>query len=307
MMIPFYAFRIMVGCGLVMLSLAWLGSYLSLKPRLERSRMLLWGVFLSFPLPWIAILAGWYTAEVGRQPWTIYGVLRTADAVTPFLTASAAMTSLILFVAVYVFIFSFGTYYIYRLLRAGPAGVPHKVLGYPRPQPAVVACRPGGCYAQLSSRQRDNHVDILLGRTACHQHSGLSLARRIRPRRRHVVRLDQRRRESGAMLGTVAPVWDGNETWLVVAGVIMWGAFPLIYSMLMPAFYIPVVVMLLGLILRGVAFEFRGKASRTRWLWDFSFAAARSLRASCRARWSAPWSKDFNSRTTSISAAPTAG
>ncbi|KYG20562.1 quinol oxidase subunit 2 [Bradyrhizobium sp. AT1] len=73
------------------------------------------------------------------------------------------------------------------------------------------------------------------------------------------------------MLRTIAPVWDGNETWLVVTGVIMWGAFPLVYSMLMPALYIPVVVMLLGLILRGVAFEFRGKASRSRRVWDVSF------------------------------------
>lgn len=74
------------------------------------------------------------------------------------------------------------------------------------------------------------------------------------------------------MLRTIAPVWDGNETWLVVTGVIMWGAFPVVYAMLMPAFYIPVVVMLLGLILRGVAFEFRGKASRSRRVWDVSFA-----------------------------------
>jgi cytochrome d ubiquinol oxidase subunit I len=121
-LIPFLTFRIMVGCGFVMLALAWLGSYLSLKRRIERSRLLLWLVFLSFPLPFVAILTGWYTAEVGRQPWVVYGALRTADAVTPFLTAGAAMTSLILFGAVYTFIFSFGTYYIYRLLRAGPSG-----------------------------------------------------------------------------------------------------------------------------------------------------------------------------------------
>jgi cytochrome d ubiquinol oxidase subunit I len=121
-LIPFLTFRIMVGCGFVMLVLAWLGSYLSLKRRIERSRLLLWLVFLSFPLPFVAILTGWYTAEVGRQPWVVYGALRTADAVTPFLTAGAAMTSLILFGAVYTFIFSFGTYYIYRLLRAGPSG-----------------------------------------------------------------------------------------------------------------------------------------------------------------------------------------
>jgi len=81
------------------------------------------------------------------------------------------------------------------------------------------------------------------------------------------------------MLRTIAPVWDGNETWLVVTGVIMWGAFPLVYSMLMPALYIPVVVMLLGLILRGVAFEFRGKASRSRRVWDVSFTMG-SLAAS---------------------------
>ena len=120
-LIPFFTFRIMVGCGLVMLGLAWLGSYLSLKDRLERSRFLLWLIFLSFPLPFIAILTGWYTAEVGRQPWVVYGVLRTADAMTPFLTTRAATISLVVFCAVYTFIFAFGTYYIYRLLRAGPA------------------------------------------------------------------------------------------------------------------------------------------------------------------------------------------
>jgi cytochrome bd ubiquinol oxidase subunit I len=121
-LIPFFTFRIMVGCGLIMLLLAWLGSYLSIKQRIARSRLLLWAIFLSFPLPFIAILTGWFTAEVGRQPWTIYGVLRTADAVTPFLTARAALGSLIVFVAVYSLIFAFGIYYIYRLLRAGPAG-----------------------------------------------------------------------------------------------------------------------------------------------------------------------------------------
>ena len=76
-----------------------------------------------------------------------------------------------------------------------------------------------------------------------------------------------------AMLSTVAPVWDGNETWLIVTGVIMWGSFPLVYAMVLSAFYIPVLVMLLGLILRGVAFEFRGKAHRSRWIWDVSFVA----------------------------------
>jgi cytochrome d ubiquinol oxidase subunit II len=76
----------------------------------------------------------------------------------------------------------------------------------------------------------------------------------------------------GAMLSAVAPIWDGNETWLVVTAVILWGAFPLVYATLLSAFYLPVIVMLLGLILRGVAFEFRYKTQRLRWIWDLSFA-----------------------------------
>jgi len=74
------------------------------------------------------------------------------------------------------------------------------------------------------------------------------------------------------MLSTVAPIWDGNETWLVVAGVVLWGAFPVVYSTLLSAFYLPLLLMLAGLILRGVAFEFRYKTERLRWIWDASFA-----------------------------------
>jgi cytochrome bd ubiquinol oxidase subunit II len=75
-----------------------------------------------------------------------------------------------------------------------------------------------------------------------------------------------------AMLSTVAPIWDGNETWLIVGGVVLWGAFPIIYSTLFSAFYLPLLLMLAGLILRGVAFEYRYKTERLRWMWDASFA-----------------------------------
>jgi cytochrome bd ubiquinol oxidase subunit II len=74
------------------------------------------------------------------------------------------------------------------------------------------------------------------------------------------------------MLAAVAPLWDGNETWLIVAGVVLWGAFPIVYATLFSAFYLPLLVMLAGLILRGVAFEFRYKTERLRWIWDLSFA-----------------------------------
>src|ERR1700722_14299691 len=74
------------------------------------------------------------------------------------------------------------------------------------------------------------------------------------------------------MLHAVAPIWDGNETWLVVAGAVLFGAFPVVYSLLLSAFYIPMVLMLCGLILRGVAFEFREKSRRSKAVWDTGFA-----------------------------------
>jgi cytochrome d ubiquinol oxidase subunit I len=120
--IPFFAFRIMVACGSAMLLLAWCGAYLAFKDNLQRHRTLLRLVFVSFPLPFIATLTGWFTAETGRQPWTVYGVLRTADAVTPFLTTREATISLVAFCVVYTLIFAFGILYIYQLLRAGPIG-----------------------------------------------------------------------------------------------------------------------------------------------------------------------------------------
>ena len=73
------------------------------------------------------------------------------------------------------------------------------------------------------------------------------------------------------MQSAVAPVWDGNETWLVVVGVVLWGAFPIIYATVLSAFYLPLLFMLAGLILRGVAFEYRHRSLGARWIWDIGF------------------------------------
>ncbi len=75
------------------------------------------------------------------------------------------------------------------------------------------------------------------------------------------------------MMNSVAPVWDGNETWLVLGGGGLFAMFPLAYSVIMPALYAPIIAMLLGLIFRGVAFEFRWKAQRDQFLWDWAFAS----------------------------------
>ena len=74
------------------------------------------------------------------------------------------------------------------------------------------------------------------------------------------------------MLAAISPVWDGNETWLVLTGTVLFGAFPLVYATLLSAFYLPLILMLGALILRGVAFEFRHKTTSMRWVWDAGFA-----------------------------------
>ncbi|WP_029083062.1 MULTISPECIES: cytochrome ubiquinol oxidase subunit I [Bradyrhizobium] len=139
--IPFFAFRLMVGCGLLMMAVAWLGSFQLVVDRRKGERLLLWATFLSFPLPFVATLTGWFTAEVGRQPWSVYGALRTADAVTPTLTVEAVMVSLAMFVTVYLIIFSFGTLYVYRLLRAGPVE-PGPIFGTNSKRPLAVIGAP---------------------------------------------------------------------------------------------------------------------------------------------------------------------
>lgn len=84
------------------------------------------------------------------------------------------------------------------------------------------------------------------------------------------------------MINSIAPVWDGNETWLVFGGATLYGAFPIAYSILLPILYMPLMVMLGALVFRGVAFEFRFKAFKSRFLWDLAFTGGSTVAAFCQ-------------------------
>ncbi|MGE0257165.1 MAG: cytochrome d ubiquinol oxidase subunit II [Alphaproteobacteria bacterium] len=88
--------------------------------------------------------------------------------------------------------------------------------------------------------------------------------------------------ERSTMMNSIAPVWDGNETFLVFGGTLLIAAFPLAYATLLPAFYVPLLTMLFALIFRGVAFEFRFRATRFRRFWDWAFAGGSTLAAFCQ-------------------------
>jgi cytochrome d ubiquinol oxidase subunit I len=117
--VPFFSFRLMVGIGLALIALGLQGAWLWWRGRLFSVSWYLRLAAWVWPLGFIAIIAGWVTTEVGRQPYVVYGLLRTADAVSP-VSAAAVATSLVLFVIVYCVVFSMGIGYIHRLIERGP-------------------------------------------------------------------------------------------------------------------------------------------------------------------------------------------
>ncbi|KAA0684107.1 cytochrome ubiquinol oxidase subunit I [Roseomonas genomospecies 6] len=119
--ILFWTFRIMVAIGMVMLTVALIHLVQRVRGRLYSPNWFHRVLIACMPMGFVAILAGWFTTEIGRQPWVVQGLIRTADAVTPALTGEAALTSLLVFVVVYTVIYGAGTYYLFRLLTIGPA------------------------------------------------------------------------------------------------------------------------------------------------------------------------------------------
>jgi cytochrome d ubiquinol oxidase subunit I len=122
---PFYAFRVMVGLGMLMLVLGLWGVWARLRGQLFAATWLHRLALAMGPTGFIAVLAGWITTETGRQPFTIYGVLRTAESASP-LAAPAVAASLLAFVVVYFFVFGVGTWFIIKLMAGepGPAEAP---------------------------------------------------------------------------------------------------------------------------------------------------------------------------------------
>ncbi|MEH6434808.1 cytochrome ubiquinol oxidase subunit I [Massilia sp. DD77] len=118
-LIVFWSFRLMVGLGLLMIALGAWSLFLRRGGRLFANRLFLRFALWMGPAGLVAILAGWVTTEVGRQPWVVYGVLRTADAVSPHGAVALGLT-LALFVAAYLFVFGAGTGYVLRMIRKGP-------------------------------------------------------------------------------------------------------------------------------------------------------------------------------------------
>jgi cytochrome bd ubiquinol oxidase subunit I len=155
---PFFAFRIMVGIGLTMILAGLTGVWLWWRGRLFKARWYLWPAQHAWFIGFVAVICGWIVTETGRQPWVAYGLLRTADAVSP-LAARTVATTLVLFVLVYGVVFGMGIYYINRLVARGPqesAVEPH--VGMPAPSFATGGGRKGFVEAEQGVLVSSEHI-----------------------------------------------------------------------------------------------------------------------------------------------------
>lgn len=141
---PFYGFRIMVGIAVIMLVVAVTGQILRARKHLYDSIWFLRLCQWTAPLGFVAVIAGWTTTEVGRQPWTVYGLLRTAQSVTPSLTGMDVAISLALYIVVYLIMFPTGIAFMAGIVRRGvsEASLVPPPIEAGRPMPPYVAPTP---------------------------------------------------------------------------------------------------------------------------------------------------------------------
>ena len=136
--IVFWSFRVMVGIGMAMILTGIIGAYLFFRKRLFDTRNFqLWCMAMT-PTGFIAVLAGWFVTEVGRQPWTAYGVIRTSESISPVIAEQVALT-LIGFIVVYTFVFGAGSFYILKLIGKGPKSIGDGIKYYDHSMGASVA------------------------------------------------------------------------------------------------------------------------------------------------------------------------
>ncbi|HUL33052.1 MAG TPA: cytochrome ubiquinol oxidase subunit I [Candidatus Eisenbacteria bacterium] len=116
----YFSYHVMVGLGTIFIAIMALAAFLLWRKRLFTSRWLLWIIMLSFPLPYIANTAGWLTAELGRQPWIIYGIMRTAHGISPRVAAGNAWFTLLGFMGLYTVLAILWLFLVYRQIEIGP-------------------------------------------------------------------------------------------------------------------------------------------------------------------------------------------
>ena len=223
-------------------------------------RFVLWLLVLTVFLGEATITAGWWTAEIGRQPWVVYDVLKTADGVSPVLTATDVVLSLGMFVVLYALLLVLFLYLLNRKIQAGPGGArggrdrgESEPAGHvPRRLPPQRAARPTWRRAMTLNEVWFVLFILIIAGYLILDGFDMGVGILLLP----LARTDVERR---TFLNSIGPVWDGNEVWLVLGGGVLFAVFPLAYASLFSGMYLAFMLVLLVLILRTVALEFRSQ------------------------------------------------
>jgi len=117
----FYSYHIMAGLGTYFALIMLIAAFLLWRGQLFQARWVLWPLLLSFPLPYIANTAGWMTAELGRQPWVVYGLIRTSEGYSKYVSASTSLFTLLGFMGIYTVTSILFIVLVYRIIDRGPA------------------------------------------------------------------------------------------------------------------------------------------------------------------------------------------
>ena len=266
----FFGFRIMVGIGLYMIAAALFGCFLWWRGTLFETRWYLRIVSMTWWSGFVAVIAGWVVTESGRQPWLVARIV--ANRGCDFAGAGGKPARHACAVRALLRDRVLDGHLLHQSAhRTGTERPRARSIGG-NAKSAVDGSR--GRRARSHRTERVTAMEwylpviwaALIG-TAVAMYvilDGFDLGIGILfPFARNEAQRDQ-------MMRTIAPFWDGNETWLVLGGGGLWVAFPTAYAVIMPAMYLPVIVMLLGLIFRGVAFEFRLVSESKRW-WNCAF------------------------------------
>jgi cytochrome d ubiquinol oxidase subunit I len=124
----YYAFHVMAGLGTLFIALMTAAAFFAWRGTLETTRPVLWALMLAFPFPYIATTAGWMTAELGRQPWLVYGLFRTVHGVSPSVHSGTALFTLIGFCGLYFVLGLLFIFLVGREIAHGPGQPAHDVL-----------------------------------------------------------------------------------------------------------------------------------------------------------------------------------
>ena len=263
----YFSYHIMVGLGTIFIAVLLIAASSSTAALCSAPASCSGLLMLSLPFPFIANTAGWITAEVGRQPWLIYGLMRTSAGVSPQVSAGNAWFTLawlprhVHHSRQFLFLFL-----VYREIEAGPGATRHRRARRRGPPLRIEEVGDGnasGSPCRLDARDVRRPRRLRLGAGIIHL---------------WVARTDAERR---IVLRSIGPVWDGNEVWLLAGGGTLYFAFPALYASGFSGFYLPLMMVLWLLILRGISIEFRSHVSGAIWpaFWDAVFSAASLLLA----------------------------